>query len=114
MPCDYKKYPTMWRAVSKQIRFVRAAGRCECTGQCGKCSTGERCSAINYQPHPITKSKVVLTVAHQCECEPLCAEPTHLLAMCNRCHLNQDAPLHARNASRTRRGQRNNQELFPF
>ena len=49
---------------------------------------------------------VVLTVAHLCTCDPLCAEPSHLKAMCNRCHLRVDMPLHQRHAAETRRRER--------
>ena len=90
MPIDYRNYPADWRERSREIRFGRARGLCE------------RCGAENYKPHPETGSRVVLTVAHQCECVPLCAEPSHLLALCQCCHLRQDAKLHAANARRTR------------
>lgn len=52
MPIDYKKYPHNWKQVSKHIRFDRAGNHCEW------------CGAENYKPHPVTGSKVVLTVAH--------------------------------------------------
>ena len=100
MPCDYKLYPADWHEVSRQIRFERAKSRCE------------RCNAENYQPHPVTSSRVVLTVAHQCDCEPLCADLAHLLALCQKCHNNLDSPKRQRNASRTRRARKNNREMF--
>ena len=52
MPIDYKKYHPNWNKISHFIRFVRANNKCEF------------CGANNYMPHPITDSKVVLTVAH--------------------------------------------------
>lgn len=106
MPVDYKHYPSNWRAVSRQIRFERAEGRCECVGECGTDHGAERCQARNNAPHPDTKSRVVLTAAHLCTCHPLCSEPGHLKAMCNRCHLRLDAKLHAKNARRTRQKRR--------
>lgn len=58
---------------------------------------------MNGQPAVYARGTVVLTVAHLCLCEPLCAEPQHLKAMCNRCHLRTDQPLHQRHAAETRR-----------
>lgn len=52
MPIDYKKYSSDWKLRSKFIRFYRAKNKCEF------------CGAKNYKPHPITGSKVILTVAH--------------------------------------------------
>lgn len=118
MPMRMSDYPADWRTVSHEIRFKRAAGRCECSGQCGHdhvlvleyadgTATAElRCAALHRLPHPLTGSNVILTTAHLCECRPLCADPAHLLALCQRCHLRLDAPLHKRNAAETRR-QRN-------
>ena len=63
MPIDYKNYPEDWKETSVFIRFHRAGGQCECFGECGHDHNG-RCGAKNGQPHPITGSKVVLTVAH--------------------------------------------------
>jgi hypothetical protein len=45
----------------------------------------------------------MLTVAHLCACAPLCAEPSHLLAMCQRCHLRTDIVLHMQHAAEHRR-----------
>ena len=99
-------YPPEWAEVSLAIRTLRAAGQCECTGECGLHRTHpgpRRCVEINDHPAQWAKGKVVLTVAHLCLCEPLCADPQHLKAMCNRCHLRLDHPLHQRHAAETRR-----------
>ena len=52
MPCNYASYPLDWKLRSRFVRFYRARNRCEW------------CGANNGQPHPVTGSKVVLTVAH--------------------------------------------------
>ncbi|WP_228563830.1 hypothetical protein [Catenulispora rubra] len=93
------RYPRGWARISFRIRFVRAAGRCECTGQC-RTHTG-RCAAVHGSAHPVTKSPVVLTTAHLDRTPENC-DDTNLLAMCQRCHLAYDAPEHAANASHTR------------
>lgn len=100
MPIDYSRYPDDWHAFSKEIRFGRAGNKCEW------------CSAENYQEHPETGSKVILTVAHLdgkdgvCNCEKetgrKCAKAEHVAALCQRCHLTYDADRHKFNARRTR------------
>ena len=105
MPIDYSKYPADWKTVSKWVREVRAGNRCECHGECGlhKTTGGpRRCVERNGEPAKWARGKVVLTVAHICICNPVCSNPEHLKAMCQRCHLRLDAPLHAKNSKATR------------
>ena len=45
-----RRYPRNWAEISKAIRFGRAHGRCECTGECGTGHQG-RCEARHGQPH---------------------------------------------------------------
>lgn len=90
---DYSKYPPDWKAISQRIRFERAKGRCEW------------CGAENYQPHPITGGKVVLTVAH-INHDTTDNRDDNLAALCNRCHLRHDAKYHAQNAAKTRKQKR--------
>lgn len=84
-------YPAEWPTISRRIRSERAVGVCEFCRE-----------AVNGQPHPITGSKVVLTVAHL-DHDPTHCDDSNLAAMCQRCHLTYDAPLHRENAARTRR-----------
>lgn len=101
MPIDYKRYPKNWHEFSRFIRFERADNRCE------------KCFAENYQPHPITGSKVILTIAHLdaigdiCTCEQneghqKCAITAHVAALCQRCHLIYDIERHKFNRRRSR------------
>ena len=105
-------YPPDWKAISRTIRYERAQGQCECEGECGLHRTHpgpRRCEERDRQPAKWAKGLVVLTVAHlngregPCRCDPLCADPSHLKAMCNRCHLRYDVEHHQRNAFHTRR-----------
>jgi hypothetical protein len=75
--CNRHRYPPNWAAISRHIRFVRARGKCEV------------CGAAHGKPHPITGSKVVLTVAHLDHCPENC-EDKNLKAMCQKCHNNYD------------------------
>jgi hypothetical protein len=96
------RYPKDWKFISRVIRFDRAKGRCECTGQCGATPHEPgRCEAVNRRPHSMTGSTVVLTVAHLDHTPENC-EPENLLAMCQRCHLVYDAEQHKAQASHTR------------
>ena len=98
MPIDRSKYPPNWKAVSFWVRFGRAAGRCECTGQCGHHGpnpTPRRCTETNGAAAIFARGRVVLTVAHLCQCRPLCAIAHHLIATCQKCHLRIDRKQHA-------------------
>lgn len=121
MPFDRKRYPLGWRKLSLSIR-ERSGGRCECEGECGCDHTHHerpfpRCDAENHQPHPITQSRVVLTVAHLCRCRDprgvKCGDPTHLKAMCQRCHLALDRIDHIAHARVNRHARKAVADLFP-
>lgn len=92
MPCDYSKYPGDWPQIRARI-LERAGNRCEW------------CGAENYRPHPITGSKVVLTVAHVGNQDPMDCREENLAMLCQRCHNGLDAPMRARHAAETRRRQ---------
>lgn len=100
-PENRARYPKNWPAISQRIRFVRAAGRCECAGECGVDHAG-RCTAEHGQAHPTTGSKVVLTTAHR-DHTPEHVDDGNLFAACQRCHLRYDAPHHRETAVATRR-----------
>mgnify|MGYP001606837747 CR=1 FL=1 len=108
-------YPPDWPAISRRIR-ERSGGRCECEGECGLHRTTpgpRRCEERNGEPARWARGKVVLTVAHLMNHDPADCRDANLKALCQRCHLRYDAPLHRRHAAATRRAQRQNEELFP-
>jgi hypothetical protein len=78
------RYPVNWKDISRSIREERAKNRCEW------------CGAENGQPHPVTGSRVVLTVAHL-DHRPENCEPDNLRALCQKCHNTYDAPIRAAN-----------------
>ena len=77
MPIDYKNYHPKWSLISRLIRFIRAGNKCEW------------CGAANGEPHPDTKTKVILTVAHL-DRDRRHNQFSNLAALCQRCHLNHD------------------------
>lgn len=81
---DYKEYHPKWKKISEFIRFYRARNRCEW------------CGAENYKLHPITNSKVVLTVAH-IDHNKENNSFFNLAALCQKCHLNHDRAQHINN-----------------
>ena len=78
-PENKARYPKDWKARSRFVRFYRARNRCEW------------CGAMNYEPHPITRSRVVLTVAHVFDDRPEASNLLNLAALCQRCHNRHDA-----------------------
>ena len=74
MPINKKNYPKYWKQISEAIRFGRAENQCE------------ECKALNYAPHPVTKSKVILTV-HHIDGNTRNNLPSNLIALCQKCHL---------------------------
>lgn len=103
-PENRDRYPANWPAISQRIRFVRAAGRCECRGQCGRPRThlavDGRCHNRHGEPAIGTGSTVVLTTAHLNHTPEDCTDD-NLAAMCQGCHLHYDAAHHAQTRART-------------
>lgn len=91
-PENRDRYPNDWKLRSKLIRTVRAKNRCECDGRCGR--HPDPCDAVNGDRHPVTGSRVVLTVAHL-DHVPEHSHLANLMAMCQRCHLSYDRDHHA-------------------
>jgi hypothetical protein len=85
-PENKARYPKNWPAISLAIRH-RAEWQCEQVD-----AYGVRCGAVHGEPHPVTGSKVILTVAHLDHIPENCDEG-NLLAMCQRCHNAYDAPM---------------------
>lgn len=100
MPWNSKQYPLAWASEIRPAILTRGHHCCEGS------PAYPLCRAANHQPHPVTKSYVVLTVAHTCRCSPPCGYLEHLLLLCQRCHLTMDAALHAAHAAETRRLQK--------
>jgi hypothetical protein len=98
------RYPPDWKEISLGVR-ERSGWRCE-----GSPAYPD-CRAVNGKPHPVTSSKVVLTVAHLNHDEADC-RPENLKAWCQRCHLTYDAKHHAANAAITRRSKMAAGDLF--
>lgn len=86
------RYPKDWAAISLRIRSERANWQCEAPD----------CGAMQGAPHPITRSRVVLTVAHLNH-QPEECRPENLMALCQRCHNRLDAKMRASGLKARRR-----------
>lgn len=77
-PENKDRYPKNWKEIRERI-LKRANNRCEFDG----------CGVKNYTKHPITGSKVVLTIAHLNHTPEDCRDE-NLKAACQRCHNRYD------------------------
>lgn len=99
MPIDYSKYHPEWKSrISPYIRFERAENKCE------------ECGAENYKPHPITDSRVILTVAHL-DHDTSNNSDENLKALCQKCHLSHDK---SDNLNRRKYGKKYNEQSKLF
>lgn len=103
-PENKSRYPKDWKQIADSIR-ARADNKCEGSPMFPDCR------AENGKAHPVTGSKVVLTVAHLDHTPENC-EPDNLKAMCQRCHLNYDKHHHAQTAYATRKQKANTIDIF--
>jgi len=82
-PENRHRYPADWKTVVRPAILKRAGHRCEGSPDY------PNCRAEQYRDHPMTGSKVVLTIAHVDQ-NPENNDPENLRAWCQRCHLNHD------------------------
>lgn len=104
-PENRARYPKNWKQIADAIR-ARGNNCCE-----GSPNFYPDCRAENGKPHPVTGSKVVLTVAHLDHTPENCSSD-NLMAMCQRCHLTYDAKHHTETALQTRRAKMALGDLF--
>ncbi len=84
-PENRARYPADWKDISRGLRETRG-NRCEGS------PAFPLCRAVNGKPHPVTGSRVVLTVAHL-DHRPENCDPDNLRVWCQRCHNVYDMPM---------------------
>lgn len=94
-PENRARYPKDWKAIRARI-LERAGNAFEGSPDFPDCR------AANYEPHPETGSKVVLTIAHLDHMPEHC-DDDNLRAWCQRCHLWYDRHHHAKTRAATAR-----------
>lgn len=98
MPTDMSRYPANWNEI--RARILRRAG-----GQEDDPRVGARCEWCGVENYDIRNgSKIVLTIAHINDPDPLNCADDNLAALCQRCHNRHDIPHRKRNRAKTRRG----------
>jgi hypothetical protein len=103
-PENRARYPRDWPVISLARR--RAAD-----WTCQGSPAYPTCRARQGEPHPVTGSKVVLTVGHL-DHTPENIDITNLKVWCQRCHLTYDAHHHKMTRQATRRAELQTVELF--
>ncbi len=85
------RYPPNWPEISRQVRAAH-------NHRCGVCSVVNGVARVRDR----RLTRVQIAVAHL-DHDPQNNAPENLLPMCQPCHLQHDATLHAREAAKTRR-----------
>jgi hypothetical protein len=122
MPTDMRRYPADWKQIRASI-LERDGHRCK---ECGVPNhtagyrdpngafwSNEAIDELGGVPtdfddeqRPWRPVRIVLTIAHLYDPDPMNCEPGNLAALCQRCHNRRDAPMRARHAAETRRRKR--------
>ncbi len=84
------RYPKSWKTEIRPRILARAENRCEGSPDYPSCR------AANYEPHPVTGSKVILTIAHLTEEVEDCSGD-NMRAWYYKCHNIFDAAKRRRN-----------------
>lgn len=107
MPMRRELYPSDWPAISLRVR-ERDGWRCVSCGVAnGMVVARDRNGEWFEVPSAFAGAvRIVLTVAHLLGDDPADCRDENLAALCQRCHLRLDGPLHARHAAETRRRRR--------
>lgn len=112
MPCDYSKYPPNFRTEIRPRILARAGNKCERCGVPNYAegyrekdgtfveSTGMQADTDALDGKKIIK--IVLTIAHLENPDPMDCRDENLAALCQMHHLQLDAKQHGRNAAATR------------
>lgn len=99
------RYPKDWK--TRVVPMIRERSGNACEGS----PAFPDCRAKNGEPHPVTGSVVVLTVAHLDHIPENC-EPENLKHWCQKCHNVYDNPHRRKNATSTRRSKLASGDLF--
>ncbi|QTA83900.1 Uncharacterized protein dnl_63240 [Desulfonema limicola] len=105
MPCDYSQYPENWKTEIRPA-ILKRAGHC-CEGS----KAYPDCRVKNYSIHPLTGSRVILTIAHVNH-DIKDNRYENLRAWCQLCHNTHDAENRARNRYRKRWEDKNQLKLW--
>ena len=110
-PCNYSDYHPDWKSIRRQI-LDQADHCCEFCGvanmargrrdEHGVFVTADEDTCDEWFWSERRCFRIVLTIAHLCH-DTTCYDPTHLRALCQKCHLAYDVEHHRANAAQTLR-----------
>lgn len=103
-PENKARYPKDWLKIRQRI-LDRSGNACEGSPDYPDCR------ADQYRPHPVTGSRVILTIAHL-DHTPENNPDDNLRAWCQRCHLNYDADHHKESRQKNREKDSGQTRLF--
>ena len=107
MAIDYSKYPPTWLTEIRPRILKRAGNKCEGSPKY------PTCRAVNGQLHPVTHSRVVLTIAHlDHDPKNWDIKDERLKAMCQRCHNTYDGVFRRKNRMETLKKKKKQLDLF--
>lgn len=109
-PENRAKYPG-GSPDSKEWRIIRGRIRHRAGDACEGSPAYPDCRAKNGEPHPVTGSKVVCTVAHM-DGKLEDHSDANLRFLCQKCHLHHDKAQHLHNAGITRAEKRGQPDLY--
>ena len=141
MPCNYSLYPPDWKSKIRPRILARANNRCELCGaenggygyrdkrgvwwesshiqnileETGRdlFDAGEWLDHCwDKQGNPTRPTKIVLTIAHWYDKDPMNCADNNLKAACQYCHINHDKQQHITNARLTRERKAGLQRMF--
>jgi hypothetical protein len=141
MPCDYSKYPPNWKTEIRKRILERAENRCELCGAKNKDFgyRGKGGEWFSYEfieselekhgrdlfdsdeplshcfdkcGNPTKATKIVLTIAHWYDKNPMNCQDDNLKAACQYCHLQHDKDQHTTNARLARERKMGLQRMF--
>lgn len=104
MPMDLSKYPPDWKDIAARTKAAAGYVCQDCGMQCRRpdepFDTHRRTMSVHHLGAP--KDDGSPGDPH----DKLDVRPENLLALCSKCHLARDLPIHMVNAARTRRAKR--------
>lgn len=141
MPCDYSLYPPNWKSEIRPRILARAKNRCEvCGAKNGAHGYRDKSGGwwdfqkidgfmntlgvdlfeegqplrhlLSFSGKAPPPTKIVLTIAHWHDKDPMNCADENLKAACQYCHINHDKQQHITNARLTRERKAGLQRMF--
>lgn len=119
MPANMKNYPANWKTEIRPRILARAGNKCERCGVANYAIGARDIHGVWRDEHSIhcmnssegealygdfpEMMKIVLTIAHVGNPDPMDVRDENLQALCQKCHNVLDAPMRAKHAAETRR-----------